>query len=457
MRHALLLVATALLASGCGASATVRAARAGDRAELRREIAERHRQGTLGEGEAAKIARAVAARELSTATGPDARKRMSELRGCAMDVEDELFERTKSHDETGAAAALVLFEDGRLGDGDAREWLTDGDDAWRSIAARALVRDDDGPLRRKLVLDPSPRVRRSAVRASARAGELADLETLFETARVDPEPIVRTEALRAMSAVLRKRQPAAGHAADLAVRLRDLWTAGDDAAREDIAVMWALSPIREHGGMQALRVTVAAGQGPGAIAAAGVVLRTEAAKDAELAASARALLSRTIAEGSRRDQLHAIAVAPLAADDLVAAMRKVGKGPDPEVRVAALARLLEVPADRAGAIRDLLAFAAYGVRAGRPPSAPEDDPLGLAHAARARFALAAIGQLEAQRAWVEADLGAPDPVRRLRAATTLSLLGHAARAAPLLADDDPSVRTRSACIILSAARGPSRR
>lgn len=456
MRRLAPLLPVALLAVACAAPATVRAARSGDRAELRREIEARHREGRLDDGEAARIARAIAIRELELAKGDAASTRVRELRGCAMDVDEQLMDRVKGHDAVGAEAALVLYEDGRLDDGDAREWLSDDDDRWRAIAVRALVRGDDGPIRRRLVLDPSPRVRRSAVRAASRAGELADLETLLETARVDPEPIVRTEALRAVSAILRKNRAATAQARDLAVRLRDLWTSGDDAIREDVAVAWALSPVREAGGAEALRVTIASGAGPGAIAAAGVVLRTEASDDVELAASARALLARSIEDGSRRDQLHALAVSPLATELVLPAVKKVAAGPDPEVRVVALSRLLELPAERTRAIRELEAFAAYGVRKGRPASAPEDEPLAVARAGQARYALARAGHVRIQ-AWIEEDLTARDPARRLRAASALAALGRAARAAPLLADEDPSVRTRAACTILAAARAPTRR
>src|SRR5262249_10356554 len=133
-----------------------------------------------------------------------------------------------------------------------------------------------------------------------------------------PELLLRNEALRAMSAIVRSDR-GKPRAAELAIRLRDLWTTGDDAIREDVAVAWALSPVFENGGKDALRVEIASGHGPGAIAAAGVGLRPSAAQparphpsafdDVDLPTSASALLARTIVEGSRRDRLHALAVA----------------------------------------------------------------------------------------------------------------------------------------------------
>ena len=128
---------------------------------------------------------------------------------------------------------------------------------------------------------------RSAPRG--RRGTWEILDVLFETARVDPELLLRNEALRAMSQILRS-ETAKPRAAEHVNRLRDLWNSGDDAVREDVAVAWALSPVFESGGREALGVALASGKGPGALAAAGVVLRS-ASKDTELAGSASALLS----------------------------------------------------------------------------------------------------------------------------------------------------------------------
>ena len=339
----------------------------------------------------------------------------------------------------------MRLEDGKLSDGDARDYVADADDRWRAVGTRTLHRDEDRKRRQAAVLDPSPRVRRSAIRAAGQAKDLNDLELLFETARVDPEPLLRNEAIRAMSQILRGDETRS-RAASFATRLRDLWTSGDDAIREDIAVAWALDPVFENGGREALRVEIAAGKGPGAIAAAGVVLRT-ASKDPELASSATALLTRTIAEGSRRDRLHAIASARTAGGTELEALRKAAKEEDREIRVPALARLLESKPDHDAAARELEAIAGQGVKAG-PAS---EDGKALEAASRARLALAYAGDLRIQ-AWIELDLVATDPHRRLGAASALAALGRPARAVMLLADPDVSVRTRAACTMLVAAR-----
>jgi hypothetical protein len=430
----------------CGNPA-YRAAERGDSARLRTEIAGKHERGKLSNGEAACLARAVATRELVNAKDEAAAtSRVRESRACAAELDDALEERMKKHDGAGAEAALARLEDGRLSDGDARDFLADGDDRWRAVGTRTLHRDDDRKRRHAAILDPSPRVRRSAIRAAGQAKDVGDLDLLFETARVDPELLLRNEALRAMSQVLRAEN-AKPRAAEHANRLRDLWTSGDDAIREDVAVAWALSPVFENGGHEALRVEVASGKGPGALAAAGVILRN-ASKDAELSASASALVSRTIGEGSRRDRLHALAIARPVGPELEA-IKKASRDEDFDIRVPALARLLDSKPDHDAAMKDLEAIAGQGVTTKAGP--PSDDARVREAGARARLALAYAGDLRIQ-AWIEQDLAASEPTRRLGAASALAALGRPARAVMLLADPDASVRTRAACTMLVASR-----
>ncbi len=430
------------LLAACGNPA-LRAARDGDTTKLRAEIASRHGKGRLGNDEAADLARAVAEREIATAKDEAAAlARIRETRSCALELDDALEKRMKRRDGAGAEAALTRLEDGRLSEGTARDWLDDADDRWRAVAVRTLHRKDDRKRRQAAIVDPSARVRRSAIRAAADAKDPADLDLLFETARVDPELLHRNEAIRAMSAIVRADGARAG---ELALRLRDLWTGGDDATKEEVAVAWGLAPVFENGGREALRVAIAGGKGPGAIAAAGVVLRS-ARKDAELVGSAGALLERVIADGSRRDRLHALALAR-PEGGMLEAIRKAARDDDGDVKVPALARLLESKADRDVAKKELYAIAPLGLK----NSAKPDDPRAVAHGIEARHALASAGELRVQ-AWIEEDLGAAETSRKTSAAAALAALGRPARAAPLLTDADPSVRTRVACTLLTAAR-----
>ncbi|MBX3226098.1 MAG: hypothetical protein KIT84_29015 [Labilithrix sp.] len=424
-----LLFAAPLLACG---NAALRAAERGDDAKLSAEIASKHQRGKLSNEEAATLARAVAEREIAKAKDAQtALARLRDTRACSLELDDALEERMKTRDAAGAEAALTRLEGGRLGMRAAREWIDDPDDRWRAVGARTLHREEDREKRRSAIVSPNAQIRRAALRAAADAKDPGDIELLFETARVDPELMLRNEALRAISAILRGAGDGAkSRAADLAIKLRDLWTSGDDAIKEDVAVAWGLAPVFENGGREALRVALADGKGPGAIAAAGVVTRG-AAKDPELAPAASALLARTIEGASRRDRMHALAVAKLEGATLEAA-RKAAKDDDQDIKVAALARLAETKSDGASAKEELVALGAKGN-------------------VHARHALASAGDLRVQ-AWIEQDLAAREPHRKTQAASALAALGRPARAAPLLVDPDPSVRTRAACTMMVASR-----
>lgn len=404
----------------------VRAAESGDNKTLRTEIDARHKLGSLTNDEAAILAHAVADREIKTTKGDDAVKRVREVRGCAGELDDTLADRMKTHDEAGAEAAMARLDLGKLDASDVRPYAADKNDVWRAVGVRGLTRETDHPARVRAMTDPSPRVRRSAMRASASAHDVSELDALAEAARIDPEPMVRSDAVRALGAIGGER---------VASILGDLWVNTDDGVREDIAIAWAWPDTYAHGGREALRVLIASKTGPGVISGASAVARS-APKDRELHESAVGLLVRSIATAPRRDRLHAIAVAPLGDADVLAATRKAAHENDVETKVSAFARLLESPPDRAEAVQNLETISGqnYG-----------------ALSSRARFALATAGDLRIQ-AWIEADLLATDAPTRLSALGSLAALGRSARGALLLADPDPSVRASAACTLLSAPR-----
>jgi hypothetical protein len=447
VRAGVLLLGHVALASalGCAGSAAMRAAERGDMAALRGEIGARERAGNLTNGDAAGLASVIASREVQSSKPDAAALRVRELRGCARDVDDALRDRMKTHDEAGAEAALARVESGQLDDADARAYVADADDAWRAVGVRGLTRAEDHAARARAMVDPAPRIRRQAMRAAQLAKDTSDLEPLTEAARLDPEPMVRTEAIRAIAHL-----PSHG-AFDVANRLRDLWTSADEDLREDIALAWASPDVYPLGGRDALVVLIASGHGPGVIEAAAAMIRDWDHTDRELASSSVALIVRTIDSAPRRGRLHAIAVARLdRGADMLAAVEKASTDDDLHVRVAALSRLTASAPHRAKAIEQLESFAG-GARGraslGDAGTAAHSDPL----ASRATMALASAGDTRIQ-SWLEADLTAPDPYERLAAASGLVALGRSARGAPLLADDDPSVRTRAACTLMMAAR-----
>jgi HEAT repeat protein len=419
-------LALALGAAACAGSTATRAVELGDWPSLGRAIALRQRAGDLSRSEAATLANAVADRELRTAAPAEAVRRVRDARPCAHELDGALAERMRTRDAAGAEAALARIDGRGLDLDDARVFADASTPPWRALGARALVRSEDASARLHALLDPDPRVRREAARAARDAADLADLRALAEAARLDPEPIVRTEAVRAIAAL---PTTPGGEVANV---LRDLWTAGDDGVKEDVALAWSGSSVWAAGGREALRVIVASGHGPGVIEAAAAVLRRRDV-DEDITEAAVGQLARAIESGAPTARLQALAQAPLGRPNLRAAVTKAAGDDDFDVRVAALARLANAADSHALAELEAL---------GQP---------GSQVAARARFALAGAGDRRVQ-AWLEQDLSSPAPEDRLGAATALATLGVAARAAPLLADVDPSVRVRAACTILMAAR-----
>lgn len=419
--------------AGCAAPTGARLADRGDYAGLRDAMAARQRAGNLSNDEAASIARSVVAEQLRSTPPGEAEARIRDTWACAHEVDSALAARMRVHDGPGAQAALARVDARRLGLDDVRKFAGDPDPAWRAVGVRSLVEGDDRDARAKAMVDPSPLVRRQAVRAARDAADPRDASALAEAARVDPEPIVRTEAVRALAAL----PPATAVAGvDVPTVLRDLWTsapAGDDGLREDIAVAWSL--LWASGGREALRIVVASGNGPGVIEGAAAVLRRPEA-DPEMLGIALGVLARAIDGGSRRERLQALAEAALdgrGAPALLPRVEQASTDGDLEVRVSALSRLAE--RGGASAVAQLEALAQPG------------SPVAL----RARFALAESGDRRIQ-AWIEQDLTSAQPEARVLAANALATLGLAARAAPLLADSDASVRMRAACTIVAAAR-----
>jgi len=421
-----------LLLSACAGSPAIRAAERGDRAALQQAIAAREARGDLSNDEAASLAIAVAARELRSAPAKEAPDRIRDAGPCAHELDDALASRMSTHDAAGAAAALARLEGRGLGPDDLRSFAGDPDPRWRAAGVRALVRPGDQPARQRALLDADPFVRREAARASKDAGDPADLAALAEAARVDPSPIVRTEAVRAIAALA----PTPGDG--IANVLRDLWTGADDPLREDIAIAWASPRVWAAGGEEALRVVVASEHGPGVVEAAAAVLRRHPPDrpdeaEREVTQGAVAHIVRAIEGGSRVLRLQALAEAPLDRRDVFSAVQKAATDEDLEVRVAALGRLSEMHGSPAVVALEGLAHASSPV------------------SADARLVLAEAGDRRVQ-AWIEEDLRSDRSAVKLAAATALAELGVAARAAPLLADPDASVRVRSACAIVVAGR-----
>jgi hypothetical protein len=416
--------------TACAPSTAMLALERGDRGALHEDLATRERLGDLGRREAAALSKAVAEREIATAAPDDALDRLRDLRSCARELDDSLAVRMRTHDAAGAEAALARIESGGLNTQDARAFLADADPHWRAVGVRGLVRPEDRGARLSALIDPSPAVRRQAARAAHDAADPDDLSALSEAARLDPDAIVRTEAVQAIAAL--PAAPSIEARRAIMDALRDLWTIGGDDLREDIAVAWSRDVLWGEGGREELRTIVATGHGAPAIEAAAAVLRRRDT-DTQTIALASSQLANAIRNGVTMTRLQALAEAPLDRPDLVAAARVAAGDDDRTVRLAALSRLAAANDRHASAELEGLA-------------SPESS-MG----SRARIASAMAGDRRVQK-WVEDQLTSDREEDRIAAAVALAALGVAPRAATLLADPVPRVRARTSCVILMAAR-----
>lgn len=433
----------------------MRYAEAGDRLALRAELAEKHRRGALTNGEARDVAKALLVRELDALTPPAGVAKVERLRACARELAGPLERRAERRDDVGAAAARLLLEEGLMSPGAAGAFATASEPAYRALASRALVDADDAAARHVALLAPATVTRELAALAAGDGATLAELDALFEAARVDPAPSVRHLALRAAVGVVagrrrlvlegRERGASASErsATEAAVqaldRLRDAWTQGDRGVRDDVASGFAVTPFYELGGRDALRSRLAEG-GPDRLLLASAVLRGAPsradAEDQYLRQSAARMAVGALREGSTLERSFAVALVAPEGEGLDA-LRETSRDADREVALSALGRLLRVPAEADRARVELV----------RAAGKKDDDR----YAPRARGLLAGAGYLPVQL-WLEEQAAGPDAGLRLRAAAGLAALGRVARVAPLLTDPDADLRMRVACLVLAATR-----
>lgn len=370
----------------------------------------------LDGNERRRLAQLVLDRELRQASAEAARDLVERSRPCASASTSALYDRAKVDDAAGALAAIVLYEADLAGPG---VLVRQGhaDPAWRAAEARGLVRASDGEERRRAISDPDERVRKQALRAAMHVGDVEDSAAVLEAARLDPSPSARESAIRAAGAI---------GGEDVVRRLRDLWADADEVDRRAIAEAWGMPRAFRAGGEGELVRVLETASGAASVVAAASLQRLSG----EGESAGLHLLSRSIREGSARNRALAIRLAPLTSEAVRSSLREAANDPDPFVQIAALTRLVDSPTDRASSL-DLLALLA---EAGQ-------------HAAI--LALARAGDGRAIPDLVER-MGSPDPRVRRTAAEALVDAGDEMSAAPLLGDDDASVRAAVACRLLTA-------
>lgn len=425
---------------GCASpSPFVTSAGRGDLAAHRVELESRLRAGNLGRAEARDMARATAEGEIRRASGERALRRVLEAEACVHEVASALRARSRGKDPAAAEALVVLYEAGEISRGTALDHEDDADAAFRRVAVRALDQPGDHERRAAYFVHSDGALRIMALRASMIAQDADDVPALRERARLDPEPDARSNAIRALA--LLDPPPE-----DLAAFLASLAKDDSTDVTSDIVIAWALSPTFEHGGRDALvQLLQNEKTKPEQRAVvAHLVLRTHP----DLASFAATQLIQVLHGSSVPARLLALRAPLPASAPLLEVVRELAQKDGPtEVGIAASEALLG--AAPAAKVPDKERDAA---RARLYEIAKTDGLLG----SQARAALARAGDRRVQ-AWLEHDLSAKDPVRKLMAARGLAALDVAGRATPLLADPDASVRTRAACVILNASTQPAGR
>lgn len=419
-RGVFVLVALAGLAFACGGTrlGSVHAALHQDLVALRAAIAEDQRSGRLDRDGLTELSRAVLRRELWSAAGEPGALTVWSMLPCAGELESSLRERAGRTDAPAVEATLILLSLGRVGPGELFARYREETGAWRAVAARAALSPSQVLTRRAWFRDADPRVRRAALAAAFDAPEPGDQEALVEALRLDPDPMSRSLAARALGAL-------GGEASVMA--MMDVYARADTPTRLSMIDALARSRALHAGGDRELRRFADADQGLTSVAAAQALVES-GDQDGALVG----LLASAIEHGADADRTLAIQVAPLGDARVLEALSVASKGAAPLVRVAALTRLLRVGDRRNAALEALRELGRGGDAAG----------------AQARLSLAAQGERSVIAA-LRQDLARAEHGDRRAAALALLDLGRAPDAASLLADPYPDVRVGIACAVVS--------
>lgn len=412
--------------SGCSVSPVTRAALNADIDTLQREIDRADRRGELDQEAVKELALAIARRELRSALGDSGVDRVRQLRTCVGPLEGDLDDLADGDDAAAAAAAMALLEAGR-GDGD--DWLEEYVDApqayWRAVAARAAVSERHVKIRQQLVVDGDVRVRRGALHAALQGPESEERPTLVEAARLDPDPLSRSLAVRALGVL-------GGEAA--VSDLRDLWGSAEAETRQVIVGAWASERSYSAGGEAQILSVLDNETGLVSIVAASQLIRKSSAHSGQ----ALAHLKRAIIEGPTDEQRLAIQLVPSDPELLAAIAQQTdaASGAEEQTQVMAAARLLR-----------------------RENQDEASKKLGLERLGKLLLSDSDLTRRQARAALISVrhqsvvpslknSLNSPSTAARRQAGEGLFLLGEHADAARVLGDRRGAVRVRVACTIL---------
>lgn len=420
----LALLSFGLLAA-CGPKPPVRTALQGSLAQLKQDIENAQRAGTLDRAKVVDLAQAVSERELASALGADGAQRVRNLRSCARPLRSAIARRAEGDDDVAAELTLILLETRAAERGPLlSRYLRSPSGAWRAVAARAAQRPIDSDVRRSFFADPDQRARRAAFESAREAHDPTELEDLLEAARLDPDPQAQSLAVRAVGAI-------GGERAVLA--LKDLWARADDPLRMAIVDAWSDHASFTAGGARELAIAAESRGGLAPVSASAALSRAGGGESE----TANARLRRFLTDGTEDEKRLALGMAPLDAETQ-AALLQLARGSNPELRIAAWARLRQLPEHHKESLLALRALA---------NAKPGSDTEKRAQAA-AIVALADAGDTSVAES-VKSGVKDKDLQTRERSARALLALGDYGNAATALADDDANLRTGLSCTILA--------
>jgi len=427
-----LFVAAALLSAAACAPHNLRTLAAnGDTERLRSALEAHHAHGTLTNEEGREIARGVLERDLAQVGAAGAAPFFTAVDACVPLLQRRIVQRAELNDAVASAAWLALAEHGLLSTAEELKNRAPDETVRRAIAARALIGNANTEKRREALRDASPLVREGALAAVEASEDAADAPALFESIRVDPDIGLRLRSIHVARTLARKwpTTPIAPFVEALTDAVGESRPLDDSLTRT-----WAMDPFYENGGRAHLERALGS-TSPRSFAAAMAIVdappRT-APEERALIESAHTVVAERLRLTPLPQKLETVRVAPLT-DRIVSELGLLKTIAEPTFHAALMARLVAVPEFEKEALSELL-------RISSDFSHPEAKAI-------ATFALAERGDRRVQF-YIEQDLKAPLPGRKIAAARALSLSGNAARAAILLTDKDAAVRDTVACMLL---------
>lgn len=426
-----LFVVAAFAFAACAPSSLRTLAANGDTPRLRSALEAHHAHGTLTNEEAREIARGVLERDLAHVGPAGAATFFTAADACVPLLQRGLVQRTELSDDVASAAWLALAEHHLLSTAEELKNRAPDETVRRAIAARALLGDANAAKRREALRDASRLVREGGLAAVEEGDDRSDVGALLEMVRLDPEIPLRMRALHVARTLVRKW--AAADVARFVEELNDA-AAATRALDDSLVRTWAMTPFYENGGRAHLVRAVGSGSPLSFRAALAVVDAPprSSPEDTGLTESAHSVFVARLRSGSLEEKVDAVRSAPLT-ESVVSELGLLKTVPEPTFHAVLMARLVAVPEFEAESLSELL-------RISSDFSHPEAKAI-------ATFALADRGDKRVQF-YIEQDLKAALPGRKIAAARALSLSGNGARAAILLVDQDAAVRDAVACTLL---------